>query len=185
MDAFFPVMTNATETDKSGLMEAYKDVYADIDEKNRKQVASDKQPTTAETLVKWTNKNKEQAGATGTPEPDAEKGGIFENLIRAQSLYNDGSLSRNKNLIRADAEDTKKVAVGWLTSKIATIKTQIEELQAELPGGGNALVHPEVIDSNGVAIRDEDNEANYGKYAGTILICSVIDHYRLERAPEG
>lgn len=108
------------------------------------------------------------AGATanGTTNSDAGEESApnpFADLVKAQSTWNENSLSRNKNTVRSSVQDSKDAAKLWIKGKVDVLNEEIKALELKLPKGGKSdIMDLSVVDENGVVITDDDRKANPG-----------------------
>ncbi|KAF2745726.1 hypothetical protein M011DRAFT_504598 [Sporormia fimetaria CBS 119925] len=168
--ALFPVISQEeVGEEEKALRTAYADVYANVEAENAKQVprtTGRAQPANA--LTSFRSKaarggKAAPAGAASAAEPPALKAGEnpFKKLVEAQQQWNDASLSRNKNTVRSNVETESKTAQNWLKKKIGQLTAEIEDLEKQLGGGGEAqLMPPTVYNQEGIAISEDDMKVN-------------------------
>ncbi|KAL7946421.1 hypothetical protein V8C42DRAFT_357282 [Trichoderma barbatum] len=162
-DVFFPVLASNKDAGQGDLQAAYAEVYANMDDENKKLLTEKKEGVTppaddnskADWLKREFHLESRQPGAQA-----------LQKLANAQKEHTEKSLSRTTATVR-DAEGSNKVKAGqWLGARISQLEADIADLKEQLGMAKDAekaqaqLLALPVVNGNGIIVTDDEARAD-------------------------
>ncbi|PTB62270.1 hypothetical protein BBK36DRAFT_1163305 [Trichoderma citrinoviride] len=161
-DAFFPILASNKDAGQSDLQAAYAQVYANMDEENKRLLTEKKEgdtpPADDRSKADWL---KREFG-----KDRLEGAAALDNLVNVQKVNTEQSLSRTNATVRDTQNANKDKAGQWLGARISQLEADIADLKEQLGVARGAeqaqaqLLALPVVNGNGIVVTDDEARAD-------------------------